>query len=337
MANLKAALIGCGGMGRAHANAGQALGVDVVAFCDVIESAAESAREEFGGRYATTDAGRIMRDDSIDLLYIATHHDAHHPLAIAGAQAGKHMMLEKPMCIMRHQAVEVAEAVEKAGVKAVVDHWFRIQPTTQKIRELIPHPRLSHGQLAMENYNTGRVGAKWLWDKDDGGGLLVSTAVHTVDLLCYLMDSAGDRVYAESELFEPEHKGTAGYPDVLVGTIQWQSGGLSTIISTDQGFNPAVSKWFHEVWDGERSAVLSSHTARVDFGGADIDTIDLNELSAEEMAKVRGAYPIHANLLEAIRTDGDTICNVHDGVKSVSICNALDAAARTGKPQDVAR
>ena len=82
---------------------------------------------------------------------------------------------------------------------------------------------------------------------------------------------------------------------------------------------------------------LSSHTARVDFGGADIDTIDLNELSAEEMAKVRGAYPIHANLLEAIRTDGDTICNVHDGVKSVSICNALDEAARTGKPQDVAR
>ena len=105
MANLKAALIGCGGMGRAHANAGQALGVEVVAFCDVIESAAERAREEFGGRYATTDAGRIMRDDSIDLLYIATHHDAHHPLALAGAQAGKHMMLKShsmsfmPKCI----------------------------------------------------------------------------------------------------------------------------------------------------------------------------------------------------------------------------------------------
>ena len=335
MAAMKGALIGCGGMGRSHAGAAQQLGVELVGFCDVIEEAAESAREEFGGRYATTDTGQIMRDDSIDVLYIATHHDAHYPLAMAGAQAGKHMMLEKPMCILREQAVEVAEAVEKAGVKAVVDHWFRIQPTSQKIRELIPHPRLSHGQLAMHNYNSGQVGAEWLWDKDDGGGLLVSTAVHTVDLLCYLMDSAGDRVYAEGRLFEPQRKGTEGYPDALVGTIVWQSGGLSTLISTDQGFNPTVSKWFHEVWDGDRSAVLSNHTGRVDFGGVDADPIDIAELSEEERGKVRGAYPIHANLLDAIRTGGDTICTVHDGVKSVSICNALDEAARTGKPQTV--
>ena len=140
------------------------------------------------------------------------------------------------------------------------------------------------------------------------------------------------------DLFEPEHKGTSGYPDVLVGTIvSGRAAGYPPSSAPTRALIPAVSKWFHEVWDGERSAVLSSHTARVDFGGADIDTIDLNELSAEEMAKVRGAYPIHANLLEAIRTDGDTICNVHDGVKSVSICNALDEAARTGKPQDVAR
>ena len=80
MANLKGALIGCGGMGRNHATAVQQLGVELVGFCDVIESAAEHARQEYGGRYATTDSGRIMRDDSIDILYIATHHDAHYPL-----------------------------------------------------------------------------------------------------------------------------------------------------------------------------------------------------------------------------------------------------------------
>ena len=42
-----------------------------------------------------------------------------------------------------------------------------------------------------------------------------------------------------------------------------------------------------------------------------------------------------SNLLEAIRTDGDTLCNARDGVRSVSICNALDEAARTGRPQTV--
>ncbi len=68
MASLKAALIGCGGMGRGHANAGQALGVEVVAFCDVIESAAERAREEFGGRYATHHRAQSARHRVLDYV-----------------------------------------------------------------------------------------------------------------------------------------------------------------------------------------------------------------------------------------------------------------------------
>ena len=135
---MKAALIGCGGMGSGHARSAPEHGVEVVAFCDVIEAAAERARAEFGGRYATTDAGRIMRDDSIDLVIIATHHDAHHPLAVAGARAGKHLLVEKPLCQTREQAIEVAEAVDKAGVKLIVNCKFRIAPTVQKAKELIP-------------------------------------------------------------------------------------------------------------------------------------------------------------------------------------------------------
>ena len=100
--------------------------------------------------------------------------------------------------------------------------------------------------------------------------------------------------------------------------------------------NPFVSKWFHEVWDGEHSVVLSAHMRRADFSGCDVDPhVDARELPEAEQRTAIGVYTMHVNLLEAIRTDGDTICNVHDGVKSVSICNALEAAVRTGKPQAV--
>ena len=92
-----------------------------------------------------------MRDDAVNLVFIATLHGTHHPLAMAAAQAGKHKLLEKPMCLTRGQAVQVAEAVEKAGVKVAINCWFRITPPAQKARELLPHPRLSHGQLAMED------------------------------------------------------------------------------------------------------------------------------------------------------------------------------------------
>jgi predicted dehydrogenase len=329
---MKAAVIGCGGAGSGHARRAKDLGLDVVGFCDEIEAKAAKLRDELGGSYATTDAGQIMRDDSVDLVVVATHHDAHHPLALAAAQAGKHLVVEKPMCVTREQAVELAEAVEKAGVKLVVNCKFRIAPTVQKARELIPQPRLSHGQLAMDNYALRPPGgSSWLWDKDDGGGLLISTAVHTVDLLAYLMDSTADRVYAEGRVFDSRNKGTMGYPDGLVGTILWKNGALSTVISTDQGNNPFVSKWFHEMWDGERSAVFSKHTGRVDFGGCDIDYLETSELPADEQRTAS----MMLNLLEAIETDGDTLCNVHDGVRTVSLCNALDEAARTGQPQTV--
>ena len=148
------------------------------------------------------------------------------------------------------------------------------------------------------------------------------------------MDSAGDRVYAEGRQFDSRNKGTEGYPDGLVGTILWQSGALSTVISTDQGVNPFVSKWFHQVWDGERSVVLSAHMRRADFSGCDIDHVDVRELPEGEQRTAIGAYTMHVNLLEAIRTDGDTICNVRDGVRTVSICNALEAAVRHRQATD---
>ena len=152
------------GAGSNHARRARELGLEVVAFCDVVEASARRLRDEFGSGLVTTDPTPIMRDDAIDLVLIATLHDSHHPLALAAAQAGKHMLVEKPMCLTRAQAIEVAEAVDKAGVKLVVNCKFRIAPTTQKVRELIPHPRLSHGQLAME-YSGGSM----LWRPDATG------------------------------------------------------------------------------------------------------------------------------------------------------------------------
>ena len=325
---MKMAVIGCGWAGRSHAFIGRELGVEVTGFCDIIEASAQRLRDEMGSGYITTDPERIMGDDSIDLVVIATRHGAHHRLALKGAQTGKHLLVEKPMCLTHAQAVEVADAVEQAGVKLVVNCKFRIMPTVQKVRELLPHPRMSHGQLAMDDTSQGQ--SAWLWDAEDGGGLLIATAVHTIDLLSFLMNSEPDRVYAEGRVFR-ENKGTERFPDGLVGTILWKSGGLSTVNCGDQGQNPFVSKWFCEVWDGKRSAVLSAHMSRVQFGGCDIESLQTDAVSEEDQLKTS----MLTNLLDAIRTDGHTLCDARDGARTVAICNALDEAVRTGKTQTV--
>ena len=90
----------------------------MVAFCDVIESAAERARE---GRLAvTTPPPTPIGSCATTALICSTSPPTTTPTTrwpSAGAKAGKHMVLEKPMCIMRHEAVEVAEAVEQAASK----------------------------------------------------------------------------------------------------------------------------------------------------------------------------------------------------------------------------
>ena len=187
----------------------------------------------------------------------------------------------------------------------------------QKAKELIPNPRLSHGQLAMQQTYHHRI-----WSKIDGvdeGGLLTNTACHTVDLLTYLMDSEPERVYAEAGCSSQRPR--ARWPGRRARRHDSvENGSLSTVISCDQGFNPLVSKWFHEIWDGERSAVFTEHTGRVDFGGCEVDCVDVGAPTGDERLRVLGPYPMLMSLLEAIRTDGETLCTVRDGVRTVIIC-----------------
>ena len=178
---------------------------------------------------------------------------------------------------------------------------------------------------------SSRGWSAWLWRADDGGGLTLSTASHTVDLLTYLMDSRAERVYAEGRLFGPAGKGDSGYPNGLAGTIAWRSGDVSTVISTDQGQNPYPSKCFVQLADGGRSAVLHAHIQRAEFSGCPIDHFDARELPEEAQRRAS----LLVNLLEAIDTGGETLCPPREAAHVVAICNALEAAARTGQPQKV--
>ena len=120
-----------------------------------------------------------------------------------------------------------------------------------------------------------------------------------------------------------------------MGTILWRNGGLSTVISTDQGIshNPWVSKWFHEMW-GRRAQrrVHRAYRPPWTFGGCEISYLETQELSHGGATKGLHAAQSGGG---AIRTDGETLCDAHDGVQTVAICNALDEAARTGRPQRV--
>ena len=174
---LRIACIGCGFIGRRHMeNAALMEGVKPVAFADAILPAAQAFLRDFGGSYATDNVDRIFTDAAIDAVIIATHHDSHTSLALCAAAAGKHILLEKPMALTLDECRRIAAAVSSARVVLTINFKFRFAPAVMRVREAIPRPIATHGQLAMPRM----PGDIWVRDPVRGGGLILATACHVL-------------------------------------------------------------------------------------------------------------------------------------------------------------
>jgi predicted dehydrogenase len=298
------------------------------AYADIRVEAAQRYFNEYGGAYYTPDSERIFRDDHIDLIFICTHHDSHMPLAVKAAEAGKHIFLEKPMAKNADECQRIADAVAKAGIKLTVDYKFRFTPVVQKVKELIPHPIITVGQLAMNRAVEGQ-GAFWVFDQRLGGGLVNSTGCHTIDLVYYLNEVEPVRVYAEGKAFAPRGDRPM---DGLVGTIQFANGAIASVIMADHGQNDYISKWFHEVFDGQRSAVIYDHTQQVTFSGTEIQKFSAYDLPVAEKERASGTFWVLRDLIDAIRENRRPKIDVRDGLRTTLLADKLVESAMTGQP-----
>lgn len=132
---LRAAVIGCGAVGEIHTQClSQLDGMRMVAYCDTFLGRAKALHQKYGGWYSTSDPEQVFLDDTIDAVYICTHHDTHGMLAIKGCETGKHMMIEKPLALSLEECYRVGEAVEKSGVKLMTAFKMRYYPMVKRAR-----------------------------------------------------------------------------------------------------------------------------------------------------------------------------------------------------------
>lgn len=183
MKTLRLALIGCGALGRVHAQCVASLpAAQFVAYANVNSIAARACLDEFGGEYATNETDRIFRDSSIDAVYICTRHDSHASLAIAAARAGQHILVEKPLALNLADCEPIAQAVEASGVYLMPAFKMRYYPLIRKAKEFIPQPQVLVGQMMDERW------ADEIWPQDpvQGGANVAAQGCHTADILRYL-------------------------------------------------------------------------------------------------------------------------------------------------------
>ncbi|MCS7066708.1 MAG: Gfo/Idh/MocA family oxidoreductase, partial [Fimbriimonadales bacterium] len=170
MGTVRIGFVGVGGIAQAHLDAlSQIEGVTLAAFCDVDASRAETAAARFGGR-VYTDYEPMLREQSLDALYVCVPPHAHEGAEERAAERGVHLFVEKPVARTLERARQIEAAIQRAGVLSSVGYHFRYYSATERARERLQGLPIA---LTIGYWHGGMPGVAWWRQHALSGGQLV--------------------------------------------------------------------------------------------------------------------------------------------------------------------
>ncbi|MER7055577.1 MULTISPECIES: Gfo/Idh/MocA family oxidoreductase [unclassified Streptomyces] len=215
---LGVAVVGFGWMGRVHTQAYARvrhhyprlpLRPELVTVADEVPGRAEEAAARFGFASATRDWRDVAADPRVGAVSITAPNFLHREIAVAMAEAGKHIWIEKPVGLSAGDARTVADAVAKAGVQGTVGFNYRNAPAVEAARELIASGGIgsvTHVRIRLfSDYAAHPESAlTWRYERERGGsGVLGDLASHGVDLARFLLGDIAS-LTADTAVFLPE-------------------------------------------------------------------------------------------------------------------------------------
>ena len=236
---MRVALFGCGWIQDFHARGVLACGHEVVAVANHREESARAFAERHGIPRVTTDWETLARDPEVDAAVVATPNALHAPQSMALLEAGKHVLVEKPMATSVAECDAMIDAAARGGASLMVAHCWRFHPDVQAMRA-----RIASGELG-EVVKTRGYGVHAGWGPSGwftqkalaGGGALPDMGVHAIDTVRYLL---GD----------PDPGRVCAVIGTRYGTYDVDDDGI-LLISWEQGTNSIVeSGWWHPHKEG---------------------------------------------------------------------------------------
>jgi predicted dehydrogenase/threonine dehydrogenase-like Zn-dependent dehydrogenase len=179
------------------------------------------AARKFGFEQTTTDSASLLTDAATSAVVITTRHDSHARFTCDALRAGKHVFVEKPLCLTREELAEIegAHAASK-GTLLMVGYNRRFAPQVVRMKELLrgrPGPK-----AFVATMNAGAIPADhWVHDAAEGGGRIVGEACHYIDLLRHL---AGSPIVSHSVALM-----RAPTADTATITLRFEDGSLGSV------------------------------------------------------------------------------------------------------------
>ena len=336
-------IVGCGMIANFHARAvADIRGASVVACFDTFPAAADRLAQSLGCQ-AYHDLHAMLDDPRVDVVTICTPSGAHLDPAIAAASAGKHVIVEKPLEITLQRCDRIIDACAKAGVVLSTIFPSRFHEASQLLKKAVDtgrFGRLTVGDAYVKWYRTQEYYDSGAWRgtwKLDGGGALMNQAIHSVDLLNWVMGPVQDL----SARFATLAHERIEVEDVAVATLRFQNGALGTIEATTAAFPGALKRI--EIHGSEGSAVLQEEDITTwDFARPTrADAALLQRMAAKTKTGGGAADPAaighhghtaqFKDVLQAIKSHGKPLIDGVEGRRSVEIILAIYKAAETGR------
>ncbi|RZT16638.1 putative dehydrogenase [Kribbella sp. VKM Ac-2569] len=239
---IKVGLIGAGGIASAHIKGytQHADRIAVTAVADAVQETAKKRGEELGAT-AYTDYREMLANEELDAVDICLPHHLHRDAIVAAAEAGKHILCEKPLCLSAEEAAEVRKAVTENGVTLMCAHNQLFMPAVAKARELLQAGTLGtvYEVRTTDSFYNDFDPSSMGWrasSKTSGGGELIDTGYHPTYLMLHL--AGGLPVEATAMLSTHRLKFMEGEDSAQV-LIRFDNGVVGQLV-TSWAYQPAV-------------------------------------------------------------------------------------------------
>jgi len=324
----------------------------LVGVCDSALERAQQFSARFGGR-PFRDLAEMIRDTGAEALFVCTPHPLHREAVVVAAQAGCHVMVEKPLAASLADCDAMLQAAQKSGVTLSVMSQRRFYEPVQRMKAAIDEGRIGRPILGLflmfswrdeAYYQSDPWRGKWA---TEGGGVLVNQSPHQLDLLRWLMGDIQEISGCWANLNHPYIE----VDDTAVATLKFRNGGLGSIVTSLSQKPGLFTKVHIHGSNGSSIGVETDRGATFIAGVSKIAEPPLNDLwtipgeeqrlgefQATDRAYFQTIDPVahyHAlqiqEFLQAIQAGRPPLVTGADGRAVVEMFTAIYESNRTGR------
>jgi UDP-N-acetylglucosamine 3-dehydrogenase len=333
---LNVALVGCGNIGSSgHAPAYTLLpDLRLAAVCDLLPKRAQALAHKTGAQ-AYNDYRSILDRPDIHMVDLCVPTFDHARLTIEALQAGKHVLVEKPIAATLQEADAMIAATQESGRSLMVAHVRRFDHRYREIKAAI-----DNGDVGLPVYIRRAERQRlpfppeaWFWQPELGGGVILDIGVHIADLLCWYYNAKPESVYAIGRAVGQAARQSASYDHVVI-TCRF-SGDAIGLGEASWAYPPAFGSAFYASLD-----VVGSE-GKISYYDSDSNPMQIFDVESalqmppyfRFMSTTEYAFQEEiAQFTSCIRNGRPPPMSLHEARAALEICLAAQASAVSGEP-----